>query len=303
VLVTGGAGLIGMAVRARLAAHGHAVVPTDINDFGRGDAELELVSITDRTALEDVIVRHRIEAIVHCGAISGPMMAVGQPLLLVDVNVNGTACLLDLARVHGMRRFVFCSSISVYGNVGPETITEDTRLQPTSVYGATKAACEQLVEGFASEFGLDGVSLRIARVYGPYRRAHCHLGNMIRDAAAGRQTEVACDPAFLYHYVFVDDVAGAIQAALEAGTVSRSRRAYNVGSGEAMTMPHIVAVARATLAGAVIRMVPGADDVPDVQTAFDQSQILADLKWKPHYDLARGLAAYASAIASGRAAC
>ena len=78
-------------------------------------------------------------------------MAKGQPLHLVEVNIDGTAMLLDLARLNHMRRFVFCSSISVYGDVGAAAITEDTPLRPTSVYGATKVACEQLIRGFAAE--------------------------------------------------------------------------------------------------------------------------------------------------------
>src|SRR6185437_14437256 len=99
------------------------------------------------------------------------MLAKGRPLLLVSANIDGTALLLDLARVRGMKRFIFCSSISVYGNAGEAVLTEERALHPTSVYGATKVACEQLIEGFAAEFGLSGVSLRIGRVYGPYRRA------------------------------------------------------------------------------------------------------------------------------------
>ena len=67
--------------------------------------------------------------------------------------------LLDLARLNHMRRFVSRSSISVYGDVGAAAITEDTPLRPTSVYGATKVACEQLIRGFAAEYGLEGVSL------------------------------------------------------------------------------------------------------------------------------------------------
>jgi UDP-glucuronate 4-epimerase len=100
------------------------------------------------------------------------MLAKGRPLSLVGANIDCTALLLDIARVKALRRFVFCSSISVYGNVGEATISEERSLHPTSVYGATKVACGQLIEGFAAEFGLSGVSLRIGRVYGPYRRAH-----------------------------------------------------------------------------------------------------------------------------------
>jgi UDP-glucuronate 4-epimerase len=300
VLLTGAAGLIGMSVRDLLAQRGHQVTATDVTDFGRGDRGIHIVDLHDRPALEEIIARDGIEAIVHCGAISGPMMAKGQPLLLVKVNIDGTALLLDLARVHGMKRFVFCSSISVYGNVGLDVITEETPLRPTSVYGASKVACEQLIQGFAAEYGLEGISLRIGRVYGPYRRANCYLGSIIRDAAAGQTTEIPCDPAFAYHYVHADDVASAIAASLEATTLPA--REYNVGAGEALTMPQIVDIARTVLPTASITMVPGADDVPDVQTRFAIDKFSRDFGWTPQFRLAEGLMAYQHAIESGRAA-
>ena len=215
-------------------------------------------------------------------------------------NIDATALLLDLAREHRMRRFVFCSSISVYGDVGPGRIDETTPLLPSSVYGASKAACEQLIQGFAAEYGLDGVSLRIGRVYGPYRRADCHLGTLIRNAAAGRTTEISCDPAFIYHYVYVDDVVGAILAAL--GAPNLPRRAYNVGSGEALTMPQIVHTAARLLPRMTASLTPGVDDVPDRQTEFDVARIAEDLGWRPRFPLSDGLAAYRDAIAQGRAA-
>jgi UDP-glucuronate 4-epimerase len=300
VLVTGGAGLIGMALRSALTARGHSVTAIDVTDFNRGDAALQIVNLKDRAKLEALIAANGIEAIIHCGAISGPMMAKGQPLSIVEINIDGSATLLDLARVHGMRRFVFCSSISVYGDVGAATITEDTPLRPTSVYGASKVCCEQLIQGFASEYGLEGVSLRIGRVYGPYRRANCHLGSIIRDAIAGGVTEIQCDPQFMYHYVYVDDVAEALVVALEAKALPA--REYNVGSGEALIMPEIAAVAREAIAGARIKLVPGADDVPDVQTAFDVTRIARDLGWRPRLDLAKGLRSYRQAIETGLAA-
>jgi UDP-glucuronate 4-epimerase len=300
VLITGGAGLIGMAARDALAARGHNVTAIDITDYGRGDKGLALVGLDLREPIDALIEANGVEAIVHAGAISGPMLAKGQPLALVSANIDGTALLLDIARVRGMKRFVFCSSISVYGNVGKDLIAEERALHPTSVYGATKVACEQLIEGFAIEFGLSGVSLRIGRVYGPYRRANCHLGNIIRDANAGRVTEIGCSPGFLFHYVYVDDVADAIAAALEAESIPSY--AYNVGGGLALSMPEIAAIARRTIPNAQIRLVEGEDDVPDIQTAFDLSRIAAELGWAPTRDIGRGLTAYAAAIRAGRAA-
>jgi UDP-glucuronate 4-epimerase len=300
VLVTGGAGLIGMAARKTLASRGHEVTAIDITNFGRDDPELILIGLAERAPLEKLMDDAGIEAIVHCGAISGPMLAKGQPSLLVSSNIDGTALLLDLARERNMRRFVFCSSISVYGNVGKAIITEERPLHPTSVYGATKVACEQLIEGFAVEYGLSGVSLRIARVYGPYRRANCYIGTMIRDADAGRMTEIACGADFPLHYVYVDDVAGALAVALEAEVEPGT--AYNIGGPAALTMPEIAAVARRILPRARINIVPGKDDVPDVQTAFDLTLAKRKLGWAPTRDIAAGMLAYAEAIRAGQAA-
>jgi len=300
VLLTGAAGLIGMAVRPALESRGHRVIASDVTSFGPAIPDPTFVTFDDMAGFERLIKQHKVDAIVHCGAISGPMMAKGEPLKLVAVNIDATAALLDLARRHAMRRFVFCSSISVYGDVGAATITEDTPLKPTSVYGATKVACEQLIQGFVAEYGLEGVSLRIGRVYGPYRRANCHLKTLIDDAEAGRPTAIPCDPAFIYHYVYVDDVAEAIAVALEAPRLPQ--RVYNVGSGEALTMPALLDQAAVALPSLRASLVPGEDDVPDVQTRFDVSAITRDLRWSPRFDMRAGFAAYRKAVLAGQAA-
>jgi UDP-glucuronate 4-epimerase len=294
VLLTGAAGLVGMAVRSALRAVDQAVVPIDVTDFGRDDPELVVMPLDDRPILESLIRARDIRAIIHCGAISGPMLAKGQPLALVAANIDATALLLELARLHAMRRFVFCSSISVYGDVGAAAIDETTPLRPTSVYGATKVACEQLIGGFAAEYGIDGVSLRIARIYGPYRRANCHLKALLEDVVADRETEIPCDPGFIYHYVYVDDVARAILACLQAPRLPH--RDYNVGSGEASTMPQILAAATAAVPELRARLTPGEDDVPDRQTAFDIRRIAEDLGWQPNHDIGRGMLAYREAL-------
>ena len=299
VLVTGGAGLVGMAVRQALVDRGHDVTAVDMTDFGRVDATLRLIDLTDGAAMEALAESEAIEAIVHCGAISGPMFAKGRPLTIVETNIDGTATLLDMARRRKMHRFVFCSSIGVYGNVGKAVITEETPLQPTSVYGASKVAGEALVRAFAGEYGLGGVSLRPSRVYGPYRRGNCFIGAMIRDAAAGRTTVIACAPDFLYHYVYVDDVAQALITALEVETLPHFE--YNVDAGQPMPMQAIAEIARSVIPGARIELAPGVDDVADVQTGFDISRIAADLDWRPRFDLARGIDAYLKNIPAARA--
>jgi UDP-glucuronate 4-epimerase len=292
VLVTGGSGLIAMALRPMLAARRHAVTACDATDFGRGDEELLIVPLSDAAALEAIVRERSIEAIIHCGAISGPMLARGQPMTIVDTNIAATARLLDIARRLHLRRFVFCSSIGIYGNVGEGVIGEEIPLKPTSVYGASKVAAEALVRAFVAEYGLSATSLRPSRVYGPYRRANCFIRDIVLDARAGRTTVIPCDPAFLFHYVYVDDVAGALVAALEADHLPHL--AYNVDGGTPMTMPEIAAIARAALPGARIELTAGSDAVADVQAGFDIGRIAADLGWRPHFDLAAGIRAYAA---------
>jgi len=179
----------------------------------------------------------------------------------------------------------------VYGDVGPGIITEDTPLRPTSIYGASKVAGEQLVRGFAAENDFEGVSLRLARIYGPYRRADCYVGSMIRDARAHRQTIIPGDPDFLYHYIYVDDVVEAIM--LAATTPELPHIEYNVGPAEVLTMPEVVERAKRAIPEISVSLVPGADEISDRQERFDISKIAADLKWRPRRDLVTGIADYA----------
>src|SRR5258707_7451038 len=144
VLLTGAAGLIGMALRPMLARRGHNVVACDITAFGRTDPELRLMPLDERPRLEELIVEEEIDAIIHCGAISGPMIERGQPLKLVAANIDGTALLLDIAREQGLKRLVFCSFISVYHDVRAAHITDATPMRTTSHHGEIKVDCQQL---------------------------------------------------------------------------------------------------------------------------------------------------------------
>jgi UDP-glucuronate 4-epimerase len=301
ILVTGAAGLIGMALRERLSGGPDNVIATDATSYGREDASLTVARLEDRNAMEKLVQHGAISHIAHCGAISGPMMARGNPMEIVGSNILGTATLLDIARRAGVKRFVFCSSISVYGDVGPGIITEDTPLRPTSLYGASKVAGEQLVRGFTIESGFEGVSLRLARIYGPYRRGDCHLRSMIRGAQAGSQTIIPSDPNFPYHYIHVDDVVEAILLALTAPRLPQYE--YNVAPEEVLTMPEVVARAQKAIPEISVSLVPGADEISDRQERFAISKIAADLKWKPRRDLVTGIADYSrrmpAALANG----
>lgn len=173
VLVTGSAGLIGHAVRALLEARGTAVVAIDRDARSFDGVEQVACDVTDLAALEAIVSARQVTAVIHCGAASGPMVDSDDPRRVVEVNIGGTANLLELARRHRMRRFVYCSSIAAYGTTPPAPVPETAPLRPLDVYGATKAAGEHLVAAYAAQHSVPAASLRISTVFGSRRRTDC----------------------------------------------------------------------------------------------------------------------------------
>ncbi len=297
VLVTGGAGLIGMNLRRELKRLGHDVCATDMTTFDREDADLVRMSLGDTAGLEALARERKVDAIVHAGAISGPMMSRDDPMRIVDTNITATAGIIDLARRLSVRRFVFCSSVGVYGEGSGEVFTEDAPLRPTSLYGASKVTGEQLLRGFAADHGLAGTSLRIARVYGPYRRGNCPIQSMLKAAAIGEEIELVGDSTFPYHFIHVDDVVQAIVRALDLQDQSGVAE-FNVAAPRAQTLPEIVAAVKEVAPQLNVRIVPGENDVPDYQAGFDTTKIASALGWQASVDLVSGIDRHRSFLSS-----
>jgi UDP-glucuronate 4-epimerase len=296
ILLTGAAGLIGRVLHRRLAERGNTVIAVDRLD-GPDIVACDLAEV------------HRLHelgstagAVLHCGAISGPMVARDNPYLIVQSNIVGTANILELARVRKMRRVVFLSSVSAYGNTpaGIDPVPEDVVLSPTSVYGASKVAGEALVNAYRLQHGVDGISLRPAWVYGPGRTTACAIRTMIEDAQAGRRTHFPFGRDFHRQYVHVDDVADAILLALDAAAFSQP--AYTITGDSFLTLGQVAATVRKVLPRADITMEAGRDPVDDVQERFDISAAAADLGYRPRVALEDGVRSYAAWLAARRSA-
>jgi UDP-glucuronate 4-epimerase len=300
ILVTGAAGLIGNAVRMRLEASGRAVVPLDIVNRSRDGKPILVCDLRDIHRLHIITQNRRIEGIIHCGAHSGPMVARDNPYSMVEVNIVGTANVLELARVHNKAaRFVYCSSTSVYGSgARTEPVPEDVALFPLTVYGASKVASEQLVASYASQFGLDGVSLRLSWVYGPGRTTDCVIRTMITDALAGTPTRIPFGQGFYRQYIHVDDVVSALVCALEVSELSR--RVYTVTGGRYLTFDEIAAIVKGILPNADIELGFGPDPKDGVQPRFDISAAERDLGFRPSLTFEQGVKQYTAWLRASR---
>lgn len=222
------------------------------------------------------------------------MVARDNPYDLVAVNVVGTANVVEVARTHRVRRFVNCSSVSVYGPTSAGPVTEDTALHPSTVYGATKLAAEHLVTAYVREHGLDAVSLRLSWVYGPNRTTSCLLRRMIADALGDRPTRVDWGADFYRQYIHVDDAAKALVAAVDAPSVTR--QTYNITGDTYQTLGETAELVRRVLPRADIALAPGKDPGDDVQHRFDISAARQDLAYTPAITLQEGIAGFAEAL-------
>jgi nucleoside-diphosphate-sugar epimerase len=290
VLVTGAAGLVGNAVRVMLENAGRRVIAIDRTGAKIEGRDVTECDVTDIHGLHNIARHNELTGIVHCGAFSGPMVAADSPAQMVQVNIVGTANILELARIVGRTRVVFCSSTSAYGPTPPGPVPEDVALKPSTVYGASKAASEHLVGSYGQQHGVDGVSLRLSWIYGPRRTTACTIRTMITDALAGRATRLPFGRDFPRQYIHIDDAAHALVAALDKPRLPRAT--YTITGGTWMTLGEIAGIVSKVMPAADIEVADGPDPVDDRQERFDISAAARDLEYRPSVSLEDGIRSY-----------
>ncbi len=155
ILLTGAGGQIGADLVGALVAAGHRVVATDLRPQAAGQgATWRTLDVTDAAAVDAVIADERPDTVFHLAAI---LSASGErtPAQAYAVNQTGTWNLLEACRIHGVTRFIFTSTIAVYGPGLPDPCPDDVPLHPTTMYGVTKASGELLCEYYWKKHGLD----------------------------------------------------------------------------------------------------------------------------------------------------
>ena len=301
VMVTGVEGMIGYAVAARLRDMGLTVVGTDHRLVEAPDLGVPLVKadLSDVHALYGTLAAHRCTAIVHCGAISGPMLARDDPAALMQTNVVGTLNVLEATRRLGLRRIVVCSSLMVYGPNDGSALDEDSPLLATDTYGASKLAAEAMVRAYAADHGVDAVMARLAWVYGPRRQTACGIRRMLEDAIAAKATRFESGSSAMRQYVHVEDVASALVALLQAPERA-GQLAYNVSGGDYRPFPEVTDLVRDLFPSADIAIGDAPDPEDPPMGPLSIEAIERDIGWRPALQLSIGLASYAAWLRARR---
>ena len=232
ILVTGGAGFIGSHLVDRLLSEGDRQVSVvdDFNDFYDPRIKRQNVNrqkenpnyrlfegdIRDKATLETIFQDNDFQCIVHLAARAGVRPSLQQPLLYSETNVAGTLNLLELAREHNIKQFVFGSSSSVYGiNAKVPFSEEDPIRQPISPYAATKAAGELLCHTYTHLYGIRCLCLRFFTVYGPRQRPDLAIHKFAKLISEKKPIPVFGDGTTRRDYTFVDDIIAGVRASID----------------------------------------------------------------------------------------
>ena len=227
VLVTGGAGFIGSHLVKALGDRGDEVAIVDNFDpfyperlKRRGldpRARLFEADIRDQPAMQRILGEAKPEVVVHLAALAGVRPSLERPAAYMDVNVRGTACVLEAARAAGTRRFVLGSSSSVYGAHARPPFRESARVDsPESPYAASKVASEVLARTFHNLYGIEVAALRFFTVYGPRQRPDLAIHKFSRRMLAGQPLPFFGDGSTRRDYTWVDDIIAGVVASCDA---------------------------------------------------------------------------------------
>jgi UDP-glucuronate 4-epimerase len=304
ILITGGAGFIGSHLVDLLLGEGgwQVTVVDDFNDFYPPEIKHANVAghlkspnyrlvdadIRDVETMAALFSEYKFAVIVHLAARAGVRPSLSEPKLYAETNINGTLNLLELAKEHNIKQFVFGSSSSVYGINSKVPFAEDDRIhQPISPYAATKAAGELICHTYSHLYGIRIVCLRFFTVYGARQRPDLAIHKFSRLITDGKPIQVFGDGTARRDYTYVDDIIQGVRAAID---YDRSMyEIFNLGESQTIELNELIELLERSLdMKAVIDrqpMQPG--DVPITFADITKSREM--LGYNPTTKIAEGI--------------
>jgi len=265
ILVTGGAGFIGSHLAEALLKTGYKVVVVDnFNDFydpeiKRGNIKAIKIQmdklgipedhiqiferdIREPEQMDKLFATYPIQLVVHLAAMAGVRPSISAPLLYNDVNINGTLNLLELCRKYGVKKFVFASSSSVYGNNKKVPFSEtDFVDHPISPYAATKRAGELICYTYHHLYGMDIACLRFFTVYGPRQRPDLAIHKFTKLIINDQEVPFYGDGTTERDYTFIDDIIEGVVKAIQWVQAGQGLyEIFNLGESRTVNLKEMV---------------------------------------------------------------
>ncbi|MCH8744256.1 MAG: SDR family NAD(P)-dependent oxidoreductase [Chloroflexi bacterium] len=304
VLVTGGAGFIGSHLVEALASEGYQVRVLDSLIKGKMSSIQPLID-EERVKFVEGDVRSRdavdkamkgVDYAFHTAGVH-IKRSVESPEDMIDVNIKGSYNVFKSAMEHGVKRVIFSSSSSIYGDPKKLPMSEDDPPAPVEPYGASKWMCEQLLAQLSKE-GLEYNALRYFNVYGERQAAHAFyttvISNFVKRLINGESPIIDGEGSQSMDFTHVGDV---VQANMLAMTAEAHNEVFNVGTGVPTTVKELAEILAKALGSEVEPEFSGKPTLVSRRKA-DLTKIKELLGYEPKMEVRRGLTEVARAIAA-----
>jgi UDP-glucuronate 4-epimerase len=302
IFVTGAAGFIGSHVCEYYIDMGYSVVGIDnFDDFYPEKIKLSNMlklnksshfqfyraDIRDRNSLNLIFSSNKIDAVIHLAAKAGVRPSIESIVEYYDVNVNGTVSLLEEMKLNGVKKMLFASSSSVYGNNKKVPFSEcDPVDNPVSPYASTKKSGELLCHVYSHLYGFDITCLRFFTVYGPRQRPDLAIHKFTKLISEGKPIPFYGDGDTARDYTFIADIVYGISCALDNLS---GYRVYNLGESRTINLRDIVKTIEYML-GKKARLNRLPIQPGDVKITFaDISKAKSEIKYDPKYSFEIGM--------------
>jgi UDP-glucose 4-epimerase len=290
VLVTGGGGFIGSHVVDRLLDRGDTPRIFDLSASPyHSPLEVETFtgSITDPANLD--LAMRDCDAVIHLAAVADVGHVLADPVLAEEVNTRGTLNVLEAAAGAKVGRVVYGSTTWVYSDCVEQDVSEETPIPaPRHIYTATKLAGETYCAGYAELYGLESTVLRFGIPYGPRARAAGVVAKFTDLAFEGKSLTIAGDGSTTRSFIYVEDLADGIVAALAPEAAGRT---YNLSGDEVVTILEIAErVQENTDNCEIVHTPPRPGDFPG--KAISNQRALEELGWKAETSFREGVRKY-----------
>jgi UDP-glucuronate 4-epimerase len=302
ILVTGVAGFIGSHLGEKLISLGHQVIGIDNFDpfYPRNFKESNLtvlnasdkfsffeVDLRNKQSIKDVFSAQSVDMVIHLAAKAGVRPSIEQISEYYHVNIDGTVNLLECMREADVKKLIFASSSSVYGNNQKVPFSESDFVDnPISPYAATKKSGELLCHVYLSLYGFDITCLRFFTVFGPRQRPDLAIHKFTRLIDHGKSIPFFGDGSTSRDYTYVDDIISGILCAMDK---LKGFNVYNLGESRVIKLNELIVFIENALGKKAILdkqpLQPG-----DVQKTFaDITKARTELGYNPKYDFETGI--------------
>ncbi|WP_409404998.1 dTDP-glucose 4,6-dehydratase [Priestia megaterium] len=301
ILVTGGAGFIGSNfVRHMIETYpSYGIVNYDLLTYAGNLENLQDIEshenytfvkgdINNKELVDHLVKHHNIDVIVNFAAESHVDRSITEPDIFIKSNVLGTQALLDVTKANSLKKYVQVSTDEVYGSLG-ETgyFTEETPLDPSSPYSASKAGADMLVSAYYETYGMNVNITRCSNNYGPYHFPEKLIPLMVTNALEGKELPIYGDGKNVRDWLHVKDHCAAIDLVIHKGVPGEI---YNVGGHNERTNNEIVHLIVEKL-NAPKELIKFVEDRlgHDRRYAIDPTKLTTELDWKPKYTFDTGI--------------